>query len=116
MISAEVGLIMGIKIFGYEVCPLDIVTGDNRRLATTKIWTNVAYAQMTYIMYWLRPDKVSWEYVALFLAYGAVVGGSFVAQKFFEMKFAGPQPDTTINQPEKVNVTGNVIVKSGKKK
>lgn len=109
---------MSIKIFGLDICPLELVTGDNGKLATTKIWTNIAYGIMSWIMYMLRPSVVTWEYVALFLAYGSVVGGSFIANKLLEMKFGANQPDpapVTVNQPTVMNVSGDVKVKKGKK-
>lgn len=108
---------MSMKIFGLDICPLELFTGDNGKLATTKIWTNVAYSFMTYKIYELTPQIISWEYVVLFALYGAIVGGSYIAAKFLDMKFSGEQPDVTVNQPSIVNVQGdaNIKKKRGKK-
>lgn len=106
---------MSIRFFQTKICPMDLFTGDNGRLASTKLWMHIAYGQMTYIMYWLRPEKPNWVYFALFCAYGAIVGGSALAAKFIGMKFGADQPDTTINQPAgPINIAGDVKVK-GKK-
>lgn len=106
---------MSIKVFGLDICPFELLTGDNGKLSTTKIWQNIANAIMSWIMYMLRPEKITWEYVALFLAYGAIVGGSYLAAKFFDMKFSGGQPDVTVNQPSVMNVAGDVKTKGRKK-
>jgi hypothetical protein len=106
---------MGIKAFGMDICPLELFTGDNGKLATTKIWTNIAYGFMTYKIYQLTPPTISWEYVALFTLYGAIVGSSYIAAKFLDMKFSGVQPDTTINQPVgPINVAGDIKIKRKK--
>lgn len=117
---------MGVKAFGFDICPLEIFTGDNAKLSTTKIWTNISYATMTYKIWTYSPGKISWEYVAWNMLYLAIVGSSYIAAKWLDMRFTGDQPPVTVNQPSVMNVAGNVtqpdpapqsiIKKSGKKK
>lgn len=102
---------MGIKVFGLVICPLELVTGDDGKLSTTKIWMNVANIILSWKV--IAMDSIEWDIMAV---YGAIVGGSYVASKFISMKFSGPQPDVTVNQPAgPINIAGDVKVKKGKK-
>lgn len=105
---------MSIRIFGMDLCPLELITGDNGKLSTTKIWQNVANVAMTYKIVTYNPDTITWEYVAWNTLYLAIVGGSYIAAKFLDMKFTGAPQDVVVNQPAIMNVTGDV--KNNKKK
>ncbi len=108
---------MGFKIFGHEnkICPMDLVTGDNGRLASTKIWMHACYAVLTWKV--VQMDSISWD---IMTAYGSIVGGSFIASKLIGMKYGADAPDpapVTVNQPSgPINVAGNVKMKKGKGK
>jgi len=77
---------MGVKIFNFEICPLELFTGDNGKLSTSKIWLNVANVIMSYKV--ILMDSIEWEIMA---TYGAIVGGSYVAAKFISMKYSKPE-------------------------
>ena len=94
-----------------------MITADNGRVSTTKIWQNIANAAMTYKILTYNPPTITWEYVTWNMIYLAIVGGSYIAAKWLDMKFTGDQPPVNLNQPriENMNVAGDVKTK-GKKK
>lgn len=87
---------MGIKVKGYNVCLLDLVTDStNGRLSTVKIWQHIGNAIMCKVM--LVQDDVDWE---LMLAFGAVVSGSYIAINLFKWRFReNDNADTSKNNP-----------------
>lgn len=101
---------MSIKIWKLDICPLELITGDNGKLSTTKIWMNVANVVLSYKV--ILMDSITWDIMSV---YGAIVGGSYIAAKFISMKYANPPGDTTINNADKVNIAGDVKIKSKKK-
>lgn len=79
---------MGVKVFGFEICPLELVTGDNGKLSTTKLWMHVANLILSWKV--IAMDSIDWEVMA---TYGAIVGGSYVASKFISMKYSQSAED-----------------------
>ncbi len=101
---------MGIKLGNFQICPMELITDDNGKLAAAKIWMQIAYGVLTWKVIFM--EGITWD---IMTAYGSIVGGSFIAAKLISMKYSGPQPDVTVNQPEKVNIAGNAVIKKGKK-
>lgn len=101
---------MSIKVFGLDLCPFELVTGDDGKLSTTKIWMNIANLVLSWKV--VKMDSIEWDVMAV---YGAIVGGSYIAAKFISMKYASvPEgADVTINQPAAVNVAGDAKIKGG---
>lgn len=102
---------MSVKIFGLDLCPLELFTGDNGKLSSNKLWINICYGILSYKM---MMTELSWD---LMTAYGSIVGGSYIAAKFVSMKYATtPEPaNVTVNQAEAVNVAGDAKIRKGKK-
>lgn len=74
-----------MKISKYDVCLLDLVTDSNTgKLSTTKLWMHVANVIMSKIM--LTQPLVDWE---LLTAYGAIVGGSYIASMLVKYRYGG---------------------------
>lgn len=79
---------MTLKLGNYDVCALDLVCDHQTgKLSTVKIWSHVANAIMSKVM--LTQQSVSWDLMA---AYGAIVGGSYVAMYFFKWKYRDAVP------------------------
>lgn len=76
-----------IKIGEYQLCVLDLLT-DSRtgRLSASKIWFHASNVIMSWVMI---TKEVDWLLMA---AYGAIVGGSYVAVNLFKWKFRDAQP------------------------
>lgn len=104
---------MSIKIFGLDLCPLELITGDNGKLSTTKIWMNIANLVLSVKVIMMK--SIEWDVMAV---YGSIVGGSYVAAKFISMKYAeAPEgANITVNQPEILNVAGDAKIKKRKRK
>lgn len=77
---------MGVKFVGLDICPLELITGDNGKLSTTKIWMNLANIILSYKV--ILMDSITWDIMTV---YGAIVGGSYVAAKFISMKYGKPE-------------------------
>jgi hypothetical protein len=74
---------MGIRVFGYDFCPLELITDSQTgKLSASKLWLHVGNTILSMVM--LRQQTVGWE---LFLAYGAVVGGNYVAIHWLKWKY-----------------------------
>lgn len=80
------------SLFSYGVSAVrlcELLTDEKTgKLSTTKIWMHIANGIMSYVM--LHQDVVSWE---LLSAYGAIVGGSYMAGKFLRLKYSGKPKD-----------------------
>lgn len=77
---------MSVRIFGFDICPLELITGDNGKLSSTKLWMNTANIILSLKV--IAMDSIDWEIMA---TYGAIVGGSYVASKFISMKYGQPE-------------------------
>lgn len=84
---------MGVKIFGAEVCPLELITDSKTgKLSTSKVWQHIGFTAMTWKF--LQIADPSWE---ILVAYGAIVAGSYVAINLLKWKFRDVPP--TIESP-----------------
>lgn len=74
---------MSLKLKSYDICLLDLVCDHKTgKLSTVKIWAHVSNVIMSKVM--LTQDVIGWDLMA---AYGAIVGGSYVAMQFFKWRF-----------------------------
>lgn len=89
---------MGIEFKGKEFCVFDLVFDTaTGKLSTSKIGQWIANLLLTNELYHVRPlpGQISWEYVALFSLYAAIVGGSTVATNFLKWRFR----DSSVSDP-----------------
>lgn len=85
---------MAFKFGKYDICIMDLLTdGKTGKLSTVKIWQHIGFTFMSYIMGKTIPTIVSWEYVGLFISYGAIVAGSYVAINLFKWRWRDSKPD-----------------------
>lgn len=77
-----------IKLFGVQLCPLDLITDSKtKQLSSAKIWQNIGFAAMTYMVLKHPPTADT------MLVYGAVVAGNNVAIAWIKRKYgAGAEP------------------------
>jgi hypothetical protein len=73
-----------------KICPFDLLTDDKTgKLSQAKLWLNVCYITLTYIM--LRVvDSTTLDLggvALLMLVYGALVGGNHLAIYFIKKKY-----------------------------
>lgn len=74
---------MTLRVGKYDVCMLDLLVDHKTgKLSTVKIWSHIANVIMSKVM--LTQAIVEWE---LMFAYGAIVGGSYVAVQFLKWRF-----------------------------
>lgn len=75
----------------------DFITDDKDKGSHTKLWSNVGYATLTFVLIWCAVHS-STLIVDLFIAYGAIVALHNTASKFIGAKFGAS--GTTLESKE----------------
>ena len=94
---------MSVKLFGIDtkICPMELLCDNTTgHLSTTKIWQHIGFTAMTYVLVNYMPQTITWEYVALFIAYGAIVASSYVAIRIIKQWGFNKDARNTISSPE----------------
>lgn len=83
---------MSFKLKSYDICILDLLCDHKTgKLSTVKIWAHIANLIMSKAFLTKAASKNSFEWLDL-AAYGAIVGGSYVAVQFLKWKFRDASP------------------------